>query len=228
MKVLITGASRGIGLFLAQKLAKEGHRVMATFNKTEPTDMNGVTWSKVDIANHAEIAAWVNNSVSAEDEIVLINCAGSNYNAVAHKADINKWKKLIDINLIGTFSAISAVLPVMREKSWGRIINFSSIVAQKGIAGTSAYAASKSALWGMSKAIAAENAKKGITINNLNLGYFDIGMITDVPEEILAGIVKTIPAQTLGNPENIYNAVQFLINSDYITGASLDINGGLF
>ncbi len=201
---------------------------MATFNKTEPTDMNGVTWSKIDIANPSEVGGWVTNSVSVEDEIVLINCAGSNYNAVAHKADISKWKRLIDINLVGTFSAISAVLPAMREKSWGRIINFSSIVAQKGIAGTSAYAASKAAMWGMSKAIAAENAKKGITINNLNLGYFDIGMITDVPEEILAGIVKTIPAQTLGNPESIYNAVQFLINSDYITGASLDINGGLF
>jgi NAD(P)-dependent dehydrogenase (short-subunit alcohol dehydrogenase family) len=228
MKVLITGASRGIGLFLSQKFAKEGHQVMATFNKTEPTDMDGITWLKMDIANHAEVAEWVSNSVSADDEIVLINCAGSNYNAVAHKADINKWKKLIDINLIGTFSAINAVLPLMREKNWGRIINFSSIVAQKGIAGTSAYAASKAAMWGMSRAIAAENAKKGITINNLNLGYFDIGMITDVPEEILAGIVKTIPAQTLGNPENIYNAVQFLINSEYITGASLDINGGLF
>lgn len=228
MKILITGASRGIGLFLAQKMSAEGHQVYATCNNTAPTEITGVTWSKVDITNHSEVVGWVSNSVTTEDQIVLINCAGSNYNAVAHKADISKWKNLIDVNLVGTFSAINAVLPFMREKSWGRIINFSSIVAQKGIAGTSAYAASKAGMWGMAKAIAAENAKKGITINSLNLGYFDIGMISDVPEEILAGIVKTIPAQSLGNPDNILNTVKFLINSDYTTGTSLDINGGLF
>jgi len=228
MKILITGASRGIGLLLAQKMNKEGHQVYATYNRTNPSDISGLNWTKVDITNHQEVVEWVSKSVTANDEIVLINCAGSNYNAVAHKADISKWRKLIEINLAGTFSAINAVLPFMREKGWGRIINFSSIVAQKGIAGTSAYAASKAGMWGMTKAIAAENAKKGVTINNLNLGYFNIGMITDVPDEILAGIVKTIPVQSLGNPDNIVKAVEFLIKSDYTTASSIDINGGLY
>lgn len=228
MKILITGASRGIGLFLMQRFIEEGQIVKGTYNSTEPPAQVRNRCTKIDITNHEQVEAWVTNSVNSDDQIVLINCAGGNYNAVAHKADISRWKNLIDVNLVGTFSAINAVLPFMREKNWGRIINFSSIVAQKGIAGTSAYAASKAGMWGMTKAIAAENAKKGITINSLNLGYFDIGMITDVPEEILAGIVKTIPLQSLGNPENLLNAVRFLINSDYTTGTSIDINGGLF
>ncbi len=228
MKILITGASRGIGFFLMQKFLSERQQVYGTYNTTNPSVEFKKHLSKVDISDHEQVVNWVNSIVSANDEIIVVNCAGNNYNAVAHKADIQKWKKVIDVNLVGSFNMINAVLPYMREKAYGRIINFSSIVAQKGIPGTSAYAASKAALWGMTKSIAAENARKGITINNLNLGYFDIGMITEVPEDILTHIKKTIPVQELGNPENIFNAVKFIIHADYLTGTSLDINGGLF
>lgn len=228
MKILITGASRGIGFFLMQKFLSEGLQVFGTYYMTIPSVKLKKQFSKVDISDHDQVVNWVNSIVNSKDEIVGINCAGTNYNAVAHKSDIQKWKKVIDVNLLGSFNMINAVLPYMREKGFGRIINFSSVVSQKGIPGTSAYAASKAALWGMTKSIAAENARKGITINNLNLGYFDIGMIKEIPEEILDGIKKNIPTYELGNPENIFNAVSFLINSNYITGSSLDINGGLF
>lgn len=210
-----------------QNFLSEGEQVFGTYNKTIPSVESEKQFSKVDISEHEQVVNWVNSIVSAKDEIIVVNCAGSNYNAVAHKSDIQKWKKVIDVNLIGSFNVINAVLPYMREKGFGRIINFSSIVAQKIIPGTSAYAASKAALWGMTRSIAAENAKKGITVNNLNLGYFDIGMITEVPEKILNGIKQTIPSKNLGNPENIYNAVRFLIDSDYLNGTSIDINGGL-
>jgi NAD(P)-dependent dehydrogenase (short-subunit alcohol dehydrogenase family) len=228
MKILITGASRGIGLFLMQKFIEEKHEVFGTYNNTCLDEKLQERLTKVDVSDHNQIADWVNSVANSNDEIIVLNCAGGNYNSFAHKSDISKWKELIDINLIGTFSVINNVLPLMREKGFGRIINFSSIVAQKGIPGTSAYATSKSAMWGMTKSIAVENASKGITINSLNLGYFNIGMITDVPQVILDGIVKTIPARKLGDPENIFNAIQFLIKSDYITGTSLDINGGLY
>ena len=173
-----------------------------------------VILSKVEITDHNQVFEWVSSVVNPADDIVLINCAGINYNAFAHKASADQWKKVIDVNLVGTFNLINAVLPFMREKSFGRIINFSSIVAQKGTPGASAYAASKAGLWGMTRSIAAENAQKGITINNLNLGYFDIGMITEVPEEILTTIKNTIPMQKLGTPDNIFNAVKFLISSN--------------
>jgi NAD(P)-dependent dehydrogenase (short-subunit alcohol dehydrogenase family) len=227
MKILITGASKGIGAFLMTKFSASGNEVYGTYNSTVPP-ASTFNLTKVDITDIDEVKNWIEKTCNVNDQIVLVNCAGSNYNALAHKADLLKWKRVIDVNLVGTFNVINAVLPLMREKSYGRIINFASIVPQKGIAGTSAYAASKAGLWGLTKSIAAENAKKGITVNTLNLGYFDIGMIAEVPQEILDGIIKMIPVQQLGNPENIYTAVNYLIASDYITGTSVDINGGLF
>jgi NAD(P)-dependent dehydrogenase (short-subunit alcohol dehydrogenase family) len=227
MKILITGASKGIGKFLMTKFAAEGKVVFGTYNSTVPP-VSELNFTKVDITEIEEVKKWIEQTCTNDDQLVLINCAGSNYNALAHKVDFAKWKKVIDVNLVGTFNMISAILPCMREKGYGRIINFASVVPQKGVPGTSAYSASKAGLWGLSKSIATENAKKGITVNTLNLGYYDIGMITEVPDEILQGIIKTIPVQKLGDPENIYNAVNFIINADYLTGTSIDINGGLF
>ncbi|MCF8367451.1 MAG: SDR family oxidoreductase [Bacteroidales bacterium] len=227
MKILITGASRGIGKYLLNMFKNEGTEVFGTYFSTAPEKKNSNLY-KVNIGEYSEVKTWVEQVVKDGDQIVLINCAGTNYNSFAHKADLAKWKSVIDINLMGSFHLIHALLPYMRNVEFGRIINFASIVAQKGIPGTSAYAASKAALWGMTKSIAAENAKKGITINSLNLGYFNIGMITEVPEEFLNIIKKEIPKGDLGDPKNILDIVKFLINSDYTTGTTFDINGGLF
>ena len=144
-----------------------------------------------------------------------------------HKADSDKWEDVIDSNLIGVQRVLRQIIPLMRKRRFGRIILFSSVVPQMGVMGTSAYAASKSALWGLAKAVAKENASYGITINTLNLGYFDIGMIEDVPDNVLEKIIEEIPMKMLGDPGNIYNAVDFLLKSDYITGSCVDINGGL-
>jgi NAD(P)-dependent dehydrogenase (short-subunit alcohol dehydrogenase family) len=228
MKILISGASRGIGRFLMDKFIEDGHEVFGTYFNTLPDKKYEKHLSQANVSDYEKVITWVNEKVNNDDKLVVLNCAGLNYNSFAHNADFKKWKKVIDVNLIGTFNLINATLPYMREKKFGRIINFSSVVAQKGVPGTSAYAASKSALWGMSKSIAQENAKKGITINNLNLGYFDIGMISRVPDPILDVIKETIPSKNLGNPDAIYSAINFLIENDYLNGSSLDINGGLF
>jgi len=226
--ILITGASRGIGKYLMRYFIDEGMEVRGTYNNSVPDDINLELMSCIDISNSTHVKEWVANVTTGAKKVVLINCAGINYNAFAHKSLIEKWQKVIEINLMGSFNVISAVLPVMRESGFGRIINLSSVVAQKGIPGTSSYSASKSGLWGMTKSIAAENAVKGITINNLNLGYFNIGMIKDVPENYLSSIISDIPKGELGDPKNIIKAVEFLIESDYTTGTSIDINGGLF
>ncbi|HNW98548.1 MAG TPA: SDR family NAD(P)-dependent oxidoreductase [Bacteroidales bacterium] len=221
---IITGASRGIGKYLMEKYLNKGETVYGTYLSTEPDSKYREFLSKVDISDHAEVAKWV-GSLKFDDKIELINCAATNYNAFAHKADPTKWKKTIEINLIGTFNVINALLPEMRKNNYGRIINFSSVVAKMGVAGTSAYASSKAALWGLSKSIAVENASKGITINSLNLGYFNIGMISDVSSEIQEKIKEKIPSNSFGDPINIYNSVNYIIASDYINGASIDING---
>ena len=228
MKILITGASRGIGLFLMQKFLKEKHEVFGTFNSTIPSVEFEKHLSQVDISVQAQVVNWINSIVSGEDKIIVLNCAGINYNSFAHKADIIKWRKVIDVNLIGTFNVISTVLPKMREKGFGRIVNLSSVVAQTRVPGTSAYAASKAGLWGLTRSISAENATKGITINNLNLGYYEIGMIKQVPEEYQKILKEKIPAGTFGDPIQIFNAINFIVENDYINGSSIDINGGLF
>jgi NAD(P)-dependent dehydrogenase (short-subunit alcohol dehydrogenase family) len=226
--IIITGASKGIGKYLLEKYADNGRDVYGTFNSTAPIDTYANRYQRVDVSSTDNIKNWFNNICSENENITIINAAGVNYNSFAHKSDLDKWKHVIEVNLFGTFSVIREILPRMRRQKYGRIINCSSIVAQLGIPGTSAYAASKSALWGLTKSLAVENASLGITINNLNLGYFDIGMGLELPEAYRTSIKTKIPTEEFGNPENIYNAIQFLRESDYVNGTSIDINAGLF
>lgn len=223
--IIITGASRGIGRYLFGKFWESGETVYGTYNLTYPDTDKKRFFTKIDISDYVSVLEWIEKIKNKITRLTLINCAGTNYNSFAHKADIDKWSHTINVNLIGTFNVIRAILPTMREQGYGRIINFSSVVAQTCVPGASAYAASKAGLWGLIKSIAVENAKKGITINNLNLGYFNLGMIKEVPEEFQEVLKEKIPTGSFGNPENIFNAVKFIMNSDYINGASVDING---
>jgi NAD(P)-dependent dehydrogenase (short-subunit alcohol dehydrogenase family) len=225
---LITGASRGIGKYLLKSFVEQGKIVKGTYYNTPPEDNLKEYFTKVNIIDEESVRNWIEKEKQSLNEIVLINCAGINYNSFGHKAKLASWREVIEVNLIGVFNVIKTVLPIMREQNYGRIINFSSVVAQIGIAGTSAYSASKAGLWGLTKSLAIENATKGITINTLNLGYFDIGMITDVPQNMLDIIKQKIPKGELGNPLAILQSVQYLISCDYINGTSLNINGGLF
>jgi acetoacetyl-CoA reductase/3-oxoacyl-[acyl-carrier protein] reductase len=115
----------------------------------------------------------------------------------------------------------------MREQKFGRIINFSSVVAIKPTPGISPYAASKAALWGLTKTVAIENAALNITINNINLGYSELGMIEMVPDEYKKAIVAQIPAGMLCEPNDILNTVNYIRTTRYLTGTSIDLNGGL-
>ncbi len=157
----------------------------------------------------------------------MINCAGITYDAFAHKGDPVKWKQVVEINLFGTYNMIRALLPIMRMQRYGRIINFSSVVAIKPTPGVSPYATSKSALWGLSRSIAVENAALNITINNINMGYSALGMIKEIPEEYLKTIVAQIPSGKFCEPIDIFNTVNYLITTSYITGSSIDLSGGL-
>ena len=226
--VIITGASRGIGKYLFQDFTNSGEIVYGIYNKTSPDLDKQKYLIKVDISNRSDVKNWIHKIKEKIENIILINCAGINYNSFAHKAKIDKWSEVINVNLIGTFNVISEILPIMRDQGYGRIINFSSVVAQTMVPGTSAYSASKAGLWGLTRSIAIENASQGITINNLNLGYFDIGMIKDVPPDYEKVLKEKLPNKSFGNPKDIINAVMFLIETDYINGTSIDINGTLY
>lgn len=225
--IIITSASRGIGKYLYEFFKNNGKEVMGFYNNTTPNgDLEGLY--RVDITNENQVLGFFENNKHKINNVILINTAGISYNSFGHKTDFEKWRSVLDVNLMGTFNVIRHALPQMREDNYGRVINFSSVVAQKGIPGTSAYATSKSALWGMTKTLAVENGNKNVTINNINLGYFDIGMIEQVPQSYLDTIIQSIPAKRLGFPEEIVSTVNFIINTGYLNGTSIDLNGGLF
>ncbi len=224
--IIITGASQGIGKYIFDYYNNKNIDIIGIFNTTIPTNLNE-KYYKLDILNLKHVEELISHYKSILNNIVLINCAGINYNSFAHKSDPDKWKNVIDTNLYGTYNMIRSFLPLMREQKFGRIINFSSVVALSPTPGVSAYAASKSALWGLSKSIAIENASYNITINNINLGYSTLGMIKEVPKDYLELLIKKIPANRLCDPESITNSIDFLMNTSYINGSSIDISGGL-
>ena len=225
--IIITGASRGVGNFLINSFIKNTKEsVIGIYNNSKPIDKPEV-FTKIDVCNIDEINNFVELRKEELNDITLINCAGISYNSFTHKSDSEKWKSVVETNLFGTYNFIRALLPIMREQRFGRIINFSSVVALKPTPGVSAYAASKSALWGLSKSIAIENAALNININNINLGYSELGMIETVPEEFKNKIISQIPAGELCGSSDILNTVNYLRSTRYITGSSIDLSGGL-
>lgn len=227
LKYLITGASSGIGKYLFETLLASGSEVFGTCYSSKVDDQYLDRISNVDITDHGQVSKWV-EGLELSGDLVLINCAGISYNAFLHKSSPDKWANVIGTNLIGTYHVIKEVLPHMRSNKFGRIINMSSIVAQKPVMGTSAYAASKSALWGLTKALVAESSSLGITINNINLGYIDSGIIRDVPEKMLETLKTDIPVGHLGTEKNVHQTIDYITKNEYLTGASIDLNGGLF
>lgn len=220
---LITGASKGIGKYLRDRLLHNGFETAGTCRTT----VDDASLAKVDVSDYSQVQNWINNIEDRLDKIVLINCAAINQNGFTHKTDPDEWKNVINVNLLGTYNVIRALLPIMRRQRYGRIINFSSVVAQVATPGVSAYAASKAALWGLTRSVAAENAKMGITINCLNLGYFDIGIIREVPAVFLDEVKKRIPSATLGDPEHIYRTIKYIVETPYINGTSIDLSAGM-
>lgn len=227
--IIITGASRNIGKYLFKTFSEERELVYGTFLTTKPSSVGFENCLfKVDVSNYGSVERFFLTIKKNLNEITLLNCAGVSYNSFAHKSDPYEWKKVIDTNLLGTYHMIRAFLPTMRDQNFGRIINFSSVVAQKGTPGVSAYAASKSALWGLTRSLAQENGSKGITINNINLGYVNIGMgVEQVPEAYQQIIKAQIPSNQFCDPSDIVKTINYLRNTPYINGTSVDLNGGL-
>ena len=228
--VIITGASKGIGRYLFEKFKSDGYEVIGTYNSTlgSSIEIDLDFYYQVDISDYYQVKSWFETIKTKLNDIILINCAGISYSSFAHKADINQWKNVIDINLTGTFNVIHCLLPFMRAVHYGRIINFSSVVAKLPTMGVSAYAASKAGLIGLSKSLAAENAALGITVNAINLGYVELGMgVTDVTKEYQEKMKQQIPAGRFCSPEEIYKTILYFIYTEYVNGADIDLNGGL-
>lgn len=224
--IVITGSSKGVGRYLFDSFSNEGLDVIGTYNSSKENHSH--KQYSVDISNYNSVVEWIDLIKPQLKNPVLINCAGISYNTFAHKAHIEKWHKVIDVNLKGTFNVIHSLLPFMREQGYGRIINFSSVVTELPTIGISAYMASKSAINGLTKVLAKENASKGVTVNSINLGYSNIGMgIDEVPGEMKKLLLQNIPIGRFCEPLEIMNTVKFIIDTEYVNGSIIDINGGL-
>jgi len=161
---------------------------------------------------------------------ILVNNAGVHQDSVIWKMDKNIWEEVMSTNLTGVFLCTKHVVPVMKEKGWGRIVNISSVVGQIGMFGASNYAASKSGIFGFTKAAAKEVANKNITVNCVALGYIEAGMNLRLSEEIRQKVLQEIPMKRFGKMEEVTGPVVFLCTDEaaYITGQIIHINGGYY
>jgi NAD(P)-dependent dehydrogenase (short-subunit alcohol dehydrogenase family) len=211
-KVIILGGTGGLGREVTQLLG-------------EKYDVYAVG-SKLDITDFQALQRWFH--VNQYD--VVINLAGYNYDTLIHKYDeesIYEAEKQIKINALGNVNLLAACLPNMRTNGFGRVILISSVLASKPVIGTSVYSASKAFIDSLVKTTALENAGKGITCNSIQLGYFAAGMALRIPPEFQEKIKKNIPLKRFGKIEELYNTIEYLINTEYVSGTSLKINGAL-
>lgn len=220
--IIVIGASGGIGKFLYDELKKTKIRVLGTsFHNTSNSEL-----SQLDV-NDVDMVELFFASLPEADDYILINCSGKTYNSFAHKSDLKEWADVINTNLIGTFNCIRFMLPLMRKINSGCIINFGSVVAKRPTPGISAYAASKAALWGLSNSVSKENAGLNISINTINLGYSELGMIKEVPQSFLDNLINEIPRKSLCSKDDILETINYLIKCRYLTGSEIDLSGGL-
>jgi len=237
---VVTGASRGLGAAIAEELAAGGAKVVVNYSRSkEPADE---LVSKIEEAGGEAVAvqADVSDAEQAQKLIdqaierfnrvdVLVNNAGINIDKTLKKLSVEDWDKVIQVDLNSAFYTVHAVLPHMTEAGGGKIINMSSFVGEAGNIGQANYSAAKAGLLGFTKTAAKELARNGITVNAICPGFIETDMVAAIPEDARNKLLKTVPLGRFGQPNEIARAVRYLVeDGDYITGQSLDINGGVY
>jgi acetoacetyl-CoA reductase len=234
---LVTGGTRGIGAAISMALRNAGYRVAATYAGNEEKarafhEVTGISVHKWDVADYEACGRGI---AKVQDELgpveVLINNAGITRDAMFHKMTPQQWNEVVNTNLTGLFNMTHHVWQGMRDRSFGRVVNISSINGQKGQMGQANYSAAKAGDLGFTKALAQEGAAKNITVNAICPGYIGTEMVLAVPEKVLnERIIPQIPVGRLGEPEEIARIVVFLAADDagFITGSTISANGGQF
>lgn len=237
---LVTGGTRGIGAAITRSLANNGAHVAAGFSRAssqaevlqKELHHKGLSVSlhQGNVGNADDCQRVVAEVLEQQGSIdFLVNNAGITVDRTVRKMTVDEWKDVIDVNLSGAFYMTKAVLDHMTERRSGRIVNISSVIANIGNIGQANYAASKSGLFGFTRSLALEVAKRGVTVNCVAPGFIDTDMVAAIPPKVLQDIVDRIPVRRLGRPEEVARAVSFLLKdaSSYITGTVISVNGGL-
>ncbi|MBT6440491.1 MAG: SDR family oxidoreductase [Flavobacteriales bacterium] len=224
----MTGASGGIGQAILPSLAELDNVIAISHSKPLNVDqLDDIESYQVDLTSESQVNKFVLKIKSRLSKVVLIHAAVISLDNLAVKFETEDWNQSINLNLNGNFFLTRALLTTMIEDDWGRIVHMSSIAAIKGVSGTIAYSTSKTGLLGMSKVLANEYARFGITSNVLIPGYLDTGLIDTLDEKSRLKILESIPSKKLGSPSNIVNAIDFLIKSEYVNGSSIYVDGGI-
>lgn len=211
-KVVIVGGTGGLGKQLAPKLSD--YQVVALGS------------SDLDVRDQQRVLEYFNNNPAD----IVLNLSGYNKDCFIHKLGPQNQEAVdsqIDINIKGNLNILGACLPSMRENNYGRVIIISSVLAEKPVVSTGVYSGCKGFLDSLAKTVAVENLNKNVTCNTIQLGYFDGGLTYSIPEEFRNQILETIPAKRWGTIEELENTIRFLINTPYVSGTNLKINGGI-
>ena len=236
---VITGGADGIGRATAMRFAQEGAVVVIwdmneEKGKQTSAEINAAggkaSFLKVNTSNFAEVEAASKKVVEQYGKYeILINNAGITRDSTLKKMTPELWQQVIDVNLTGVFYCAKCAADIMTEQGWGRIVNASSVVALYGNFGQTNYVATKAGLIGMTKTMARELGKKGVTVNAVAPGFILTDMVRKMPEEVLKSMEDKVPVKRLGKPEEIAAAYAFLASDDaaYINGTVISVDGGM-
>ena len=235
-KILITGATGGIGNSLVKKFNELGSVILATGTNQDKLDklkseFKNIKIKQFKLDEHSKIEEFINTCHTELEGIdVLINNAGITLDNISIRLSDENWKKVVDINLTSTFLMCKHSIKKMLKNKQGKIINITSIVAHTGNLGQANYAASKAGIIGFSKSLAIEYAKKKININCISPGFIKTEMTDKINEEFRKMLINKIPRGDLGTGQDVANSAAFLASdmSEYITGETLHVNGGMY